>query len=648
MRRYLLLWTICWFLSHATQAFGGPTTPNDVWYPFVEKGKWGFIDAHGQWKIKPAYDVCYVNFVGDWVRAWMGDKWGYIDRAGHWIVRPQFTDPEMDFDSFGVQLVYNGKKCGILRRDGSLILPTKYDAIVLGSDRAWVRLGGKLGMFLYSGQWLNPMKTDWPQNFDTPEPTNSDGVAWFQEISKNTGDENDGVSTGKWGLINSDGHVLLPPRFDPHIPSRHEDPDDPEGRSSRPEGLDFKQGKAEVYEGGKPVVVDASGGVQPESADDHVSSEAWSSDLRLFHTLKDDELRSPDGTVVFKALSIDHLVDGLARYKLSNTEIGIVDDNGKVVIPAGKYLSIGDFSEGVAAAVRQGGNLGFANNRCAGFLDKTGQEIIPFTFWDASSFSGGYAAVTVVIRDQSGAAKELKAGYIDHTGKVIFSPVQDQLTLTTTPFCRDRAWVLKPGAQADFDHAEYAMIDTTGKVLTDYRFRPPEGHTGINAESSSLESKRWRGNLALIESDNISVGLATADGKILFEPQFREIGELQDGMMRFLKWAPTGSGFGYLNEQGEMVIPPIYGSGTSFQNGVAIVTRHDGQMALIDKSGKELRSFYREPFYGGGPVAVNGVLCVADAKGFVLYGVSTRERLRHMSWGYIDLTGRMIAWHNSE
>ena len=97
-----------------------------------------------------------------------------------------------------------------------------------------------------------------------------------------------------------------------------------------------------------------------------------------------------------------------------------------------------------------------------------------------------------------------------------------------------------------------------------------------------------------------------------------------------------------------MVIPPIYGSGTSFQNGVAIVTRHDGQMALIDKSGKELRSFYREPFYGGGPVAVNGVLCVADAKGFVLYGMPTRERLRNMSWGYIDLTGKEIAWHNPE
>jgi hypothetical protein len=152
----------------------------------------------------------------------------------------------------------------------------------------------------------------------------------------------------------------------------------------------------------------------------------------------------------------------------------------------------------------------------------------------------------------------------------------------------------------------------------------------------------------IIEENGINQGLATADGKILYEPQFHDISEPQDGMIRVQKWSPNGGGIGYLNDQGKMVIPLGYSQGTLFQDGVAIVTKHDGQMALINRTGKELRDFAGEPFSGGGPEIINGVLRVADSKGFVLFGMPTAERLRRMSWGYIDLTGKAIAWHNPE
>jgi hypothetical protein len=639
---------------HAADA----TSPAETWYPFLEKGKWGFIDATGAWKIPPKFDACYDLFDKDIVRAWSKEKWGYIDRQGAWITKPQFNDPEMDFDKTGHEIVCIGHKNGILDKQGHIILPPKFDNIVLCSDRAWVRQGDKLGVFGYDGRWINEMRTLWPQSYDLPMQLNEDGIAWFQ---KNLDD-------GPWGVIDAVGRVVFPPQFDAHIMGRHEsDPWD------HPEGSDFEKGQAIVYRSGKSSYITAAGKILPHQLADYVSKKAWSPSLTLFDTMKDEELRDQNGKVIFAAMSIGALHEDRALFVISNNppDMGFIDGQGNIVIPSGTY-TLQDFSEGLAAAYRSEGTPAVSDNRRAGFLDRDGHEVIPFNYWNTYSFSGGYAAVTTLPKNEKGESVTPMNGYIDTTGKMVVSPSYDRGFFCTTPFCRGHAWVLKPGDELtglDGISVHYAMIDASGNVLTDFRFQPPEYNSRFDNPQKPLETLRWVGDLAVLAS-GMNLGLATADGKILFEPQFRSIGPIHDDMIRVNSMDASGNRVGYLNAKGIMAIPSVYSNGTNFEKGVAWVTKAgpgtaSSNCTLIDHQGNPLLegsfmdpNFIRRPVSdsdtswiqhvneGGIPNVVGALICVANADGFIAYG--SHERLNRMNWGYVDFSGHVIAWHKSE
>jgi hypothetical protein len=223
----------------------------------------------------------------------------------------------------------------------------------------------------------------------------------------------------------------------------------------------------------------------------------------------------------------------------------------------------------------------------------------------------------------------------------------------------------------------YAMIDNAGNVLTDFRFQPPEYSHRYDRPSKPLDTLRWVGNLAVLSAGS-TLGLASADGKILFEPQFRAVGPIHDGMIRVESWDAKGIRIGYLDERGVMIIPQIYSNGTNFENGIAWVTKawadanrvtHDDGYALIDHQGNVLLSglykdpsFIRKPVidesdpsayqdiqpYGSGfPNAVGKLFCIANADGFLPYG-RPHDWLNRMDWGYVDFSGHKIAWHTAE
>src|SRR5438132_13807171 len=81
-------------------------------YPFVRDGRWGFIDARGEWVIEPRFGRAIFIFEKDRVRVEQGGRWGYIDRKGNWLVKPQFTDPYFGSDAPAFEIVTTGKKRG--------------------------------------------------------------------------------------------------------------------------------------------------------------------------------------------------------------------------------------------------------------------------------------------------------------------------------------------------------------------------------------------------------------------------------------------------------------------------------------------------------------------------------------------------------
>lgn len=86
--------------------------------------------------------------------------------------------------------------------------------------------------------------------------------------------------------------------------------------------------------------------------------------------------------VVYGYDDIDCLSDGLARIERDG-KYGFIDNTGQVVIPP-KYDLAWDFSEGLARV---------SQNGKAGFIDNTGKVVIPLKYDKADSFYNGVAGV---------------------------------------------------------------------------------------------------------------------------------------------------------------------------------------------------------------------------------------------------------------
>lgn len=86
--------------------------------------------------------------------------------------------------------------------------------------------------------------------------------------------------------------------------------------------------------------------------------------------------------VVYGYDYIDCLSEGLAVVKRDG-KYGFIDNTGQVVIPP-KYDLVWDFSEGLARV---------SQNGKAGFIDNTGKVVIPLKYDKAYSFYNGVAGV---------------------------------------------------------------------------------------------------------------------------------------------------------------------------------------------------------------------------------------------------------------
>lgn len=133
------------------------------------------------------------------------------------------------------------------------------------------------------------------------------------------------------------------------------------------------------------------------------------------------------------------------------TEWALLNSDGDIIVPYGKYNAIEQMSEGLACV---GIETGTSPNKeqegvtdvhqKIGYIDKTGKEVIPLLFEDMQqSFYGGLA-----IAMQKG-----KVGYIDKTGKWVIPPQFDK----AEPFSHGYAKVAVAG--------EHYYIDIKGNKL---------------------------------------------------------------------------------------------------------------------------------------------------------------------------------------
>lgn len=270
---------------------------------------------------------------------------------------------------------------------------------------------------------------------------------------------------------------------------------------------------------------------------------------------------------------------------------GFIDKQGKSLI-APRYEGCKRFSEGLAP-VRQ--------NAKWGFIDVSGNLNIPTKYDDAEPFSEGLAAVSV----------GKKWGYIDATGKQVIVPK----FLSAQKFSDGLAFV-------EVAENKFSCIEKTGKV----QFAIEEVIVGVDDfkqgfavvhKSSTAEYRNKKGEKIFGEFDRHSLS---------FAENLACVAVSKDG------W---NFSFGYMDEQGKLVVEPKYFRGGSFSEGLACVCIHEGEPDMLPAY----------PFGKWGYISKDGKLLIPatyDDAGNFHDGMAQIRAGKEALCGYINSKGESV------
>jgi hypothetical protein len=203
-----------------------------------------------------------------------------------------------------------------------------------------------------------------------------------------------------------------------------------------------------------------------------------------------------------------------------------------------------------------------ANGLLCAYIDKNGKTVIPFKFADAGDFSNGRAAVVVANAKPRKVGRNQFAsfGFIDTTGKIVIEPQFSSVE----KFSEGLALV------TDFDSNTY-FIDTNGSRK---EIPVSEGKL-VKGFSEGLAVVKIRGKFGYINKE----------GQLVIPAVYDVAGSFKEGL------APVASssdkGFGFINKQGETVVPFRYDWAHKFSDGLALVKKN-GLFGYIDKTGAEV------------------------------------------------------------
>jgi len=259
-----------------------------------------------------------------------------------------------------------------------------------------------------------------------------------------------------------------------------------------------------------------------------------------------------------------------------NGKMGFINESGKEIIPC-KYSGTEVFTEGLASV-----SLYDSEEGLYGFIDKEGNEVIPLKFKQSgvSSFENGLARASV----------RGKTVLIDHSGEIKFSTSKGNVqgysfnlvSVFNKPLRTGWGWlntndefVIQPiyDHARDFNSKGYAiveenglkgMIDTTGKVVIDFKFETiyndidEDGFYLVvypSKEPTSLSNAKkdfLNANFEKLELPGVNYIYGADNQKLM-------VFEGDNGLK------------GYLNREYQIVVPAKYYKADGFNEGLAWV-----------------------------------------------------------------------------
>lgn len=328
-------------------------------------------------------------------------KFGYIDRYGRIIIPVQFDGANEFHDGLAL-VTANGKKL-FIDATGRVVITPQFDIVNDFSEGlAAVNTGQKripnLGLISDPGKWGYLDKTGKlviPLKFTHAEDF-SEGLAAINNADRDHG-----------GFIDHTGKVLFELPLDVT--------------------LGFHEGVAGVLLKGTVTYVDRNGKKIPTSVDYGPRSNSFSEGLVPISIKGKWGFMDRTGKLLIEAKFEDaeNFSEGLAPVKVGGEVVwcprdasgnrsgasmmwGYIDKTGQMIIPA-VFNSAEPFSEGLGVV-----------SKCdeAYFIDKAGKTVISGNFQYASSFSGGLARFEVMTKDA------VLFGYVNKAGKIVWGPTK--------------------------------------------------------------------------------------------------------------------------------------------------------------------------------------------------------------------------------
>lgn len=239
-----------------------------------------------------------------------------------------------------------------------------------------------------------------------------------------------------------------------------------------------------------------------------------------------------------EVIDIKDFTEGLAPFKGKNQLFGFVNSTGDIVVPA-KFLSVGYFSGGLAWAK--------TSNQTIGFIDKNGNWVIQPKFEAAKEFD----ATTGVAMVKEGTEWKL----IDKTGKTI-------IVNGATGFgeFNEGLGYAKKGTLVGF-------INSKGEWVIEAAYDKVERM--FNGYSNVKKGDFW--------------GVIDKTGKVIIPTTYQGVNPNHDGLFAVKKdllW-------GFMDKSGKVVVEFNYTGIRDFDNGFAAVKLGDS-WGMIDKSGNQI------------------------------------------------------------
>ena len=194
----------------------------DVLFPIIQGGKWGFIDAAGTVVIEPAFDgvstllgrnsygysglrypAHFAASTGGLEAVEVDGKYGYIDIRGKFVIEPKF-DVASRFSAglAAVRIGDNTAKYGFIDKRGKYIVGKKFDSAEVFADGfALVRIGDEHSFIDKTGAKLAD------RVFANSTRSFSEGLASVED-----------PKSGLFGYIDSRGIDVVPPQFRSTMP----------------------------------------------------------------------------------------------------------------------------------------------------------------------------------------------------------------------------------------------------------------------------------------------------------------------------------------------------------------------------------------------------------------------------------------------